>query len=45
MHVVIAFAYFDHTIGMTGANLDKFKRLCLIRDGGRRKLIIAADLT
>ena len=43
MHIVIAFAYFDHSIGMTGANLSKFQTICQIRDRGKRKLIVAAD--
>ena len=43
MHIVIAFAYFDHSIGMTGANLKKFQTICQIRDRGKKKLIVAAD--
>ena len=43
MHIVIAFAYFDHSIGMKGPNLVKFQRICQIRDMGKKKLIVAAD--
>ena len=43
MHIIIAFAYFDHTIGMKGPNLDKFQKICQIRDRGNKKLIVVAD--
>lgn len=43
MRLVIVFAYFDNTIGMQGPNLEKFQRICQIRDRRNKKIIIAAD--
>ena len=43
LHFVIAFTYLDHSIGLAGANLDKLHRINLLRDGGRRKVIVCGD--
>ena len=43
IHFVLAFAYLDHTIGMTGPNLVKMRKIHELTDGGRRRLIIVGD--
>ena len=43
IHIVLAFTYLEHTIGMTGGNLSKMHRLHELTDGGRRKLIAVGD--
>ena len=34
---------FDHTIGLTGVNLGKLRRMFELTDGGRRKLVAVGD--
>ena len=43
IHIVLAFAYLEHSIGMTGRNLSKIHKLHELTDGGRRKLIAVGD--
>ena len=43
VHIVLVFAYFEHSIGLTGSNLEKMHCLNDLTDGGRRKLIVAGD--
>ena len=43
IHIVLAFVYMDHSIGMTGENLCKMHKLNELTDGGRRKLIVVGD--
>ena len=45
LHLVLAFAYFDYSIGLTGKNMDKLHRINLLRDGGRRSVIVCGDFT
>ena len=39
----IIFAYFEHSVGLVGANLDMCNKIDAIRDGGRIKIMVAAD--
>ena len=43
VHVVLAFVYMEHSIGIAGPNLLKMQRLYELTDGGRRKLIAVGD--
>ena len=43
IHFVLAFIYMEHTIGMTGPNLCKMRKLHELTDGGRRKLVAVGD--
>ena len=44
LHLVFATLYLDHSIGITGVNVEKLGRAAELTDGGRRLLIIAADV-
>ena len=43
IHFVLAFVHFDHSIGLTGINLGKLRRMHELTDGGRRKLVAVGD--
>lgn len=43
LHFVYAAIYLNHSIGLTGINMDIVHKLNVVRDGGRRKIIIAGD--
>ena len=40
---MLATIYFDHSIGLAGANLHKFDSVVHLTDKGRRLLILAGD--
>ena len=42
-HMVLATIYFDHSTGLAGNNLDKFRRAASLTDEGRRMIILAGD--
>ena len=39
----IIFAYFEHSVGLVGANLEMCNKIDAIRDGGRIKIIVTVD--
>ena len=43
IRIVLAFAYLEHSIGMTGCNLVKLHKLHELTDEGRTKLIAVGD--
>lgn len=43
LHVAKCFCYFEHSIGLTGRNLERTHFLNSLRDGGRRKLMCTGD--
>ena len=40
LHIIIGTIYFDHTIGFTGPNLQKFNMAVYLTDNGKRMLIL-----
>ena len=43
IHIVQVFAYFQHSIGLTDANLEKVHLLDALCDGGPTKVICCGD--
>ena len=43
LHFVAIVAYFQHTIGLTGANLHLIHTINELRDGGKRKIVVMGD--
>ena len=43
LRLVFGTLYLDHSIGITGNNVDKLRRASELSDGGKRMVIIAGD--
>ena len=43
LHIILATIYFDHSTGLAGNNLDKFRRAALLTQEGKRMIILAGD--
>ena len=43
MHIVICFAYFVHSIGLQGPNLELIQKINDLREGGRRQVVVCDD--